>query len=344
MQTISKFSLALFLVAVLAFVAPPAALATTNGGQVDTTSTTLSGAVSPNVTAQWCLASATGVVLPSLSGSTSGSMFVVDKEAVQVTSQGSSSTCYNVKRGQLGTSANWAHASGATVWVGGAAIGSGDNSRPFTGVFTTYPPVGPCTASLQYSLPVVVTGTPEQIYQGQIYYCTAGVWTAGFSQFYQPKLYSAFTTFAPPTAITNTSTSQIAGDIWFSQLDIPVNTTVTGACVLNGATVGTNKWIVALYDGSGALIANSDLAGTTTATASKYQCIAFTATRAIQGPGTYFLAAQTNGTTDNFQTYAANGAPTNYGTNNKTGAFGTLTAITPTTTFAADKGPIGFVY
>ncbi len=76
--------------------------------------------------------------------------------------------------------------------------------------------------------------------------------------------------------------------------------TLTGACVLNGATVGTDKWIFALYDSSGALLANTAIAGVTTATASKYQCIAFTATVQVAGPMSYYIAVQGNGTTDTF--------------------------------------------
>ena len=113
---------------------------------------------------------------------------------------------------------------------------------------------------------------------------------------------------------------------------------------MNGATVGTDKVIYILYDASGVAIANTAIAGTTTATASKYQCANFVTAVSVQGPSTYFIAVQPNGTTDNFQTYAANGAPTNYGTNSQTGTFATLANITPTVTFSANKGPLMMLY
>src|ERR1700693_4611120 len=102
---------AVLAIATLVAFASPASAATVNGGQVDTTSTTLTTAVaaitnqSGLVPQQFCLASATGVVLPSLSGGTSGSILFVDKEGAQVTGQGNSTTCFLVKRGVLGTSA-----------------------------------------------------------------------------------------------------------------------------------------------------------------------------------------------------------------------------------------------
>lgn len=309
-----------------------------------TTNTTLSVAVSANTTTEWCVASATGIVTPSLSSATQGSILFVDKEAAQVTASGSTSTCFKVKRGQLGTTANAAHSSSATVWVGAPSASSGDTSRPFTGAFVSVRPTGSCTRSQQYTLPVIVTGLLAGAGVGELYDCVGGQWTSGTPQLTTAMPYTAFTTLSVPNAIAINSTSQAAGTTWFSQILIPAQATVTGACILNGATVGTNKYIFALYDSAGTLLANSATAGVTTATASKFQCIAFTATLRVYGPQTYYVAMQSNGTTDNFATYAADSAPTNYGTNNKTGTFGTLTAITPTVTFTANKGPIMMLY
>lgn len=141
--------------------------------QLATTNTTLSAAISSNTTTEWCIASAAGVVLPSLSGATSGSLLYVDQEAAQILSQGSSTTCYRVRRGSLGTSANWSHASGATVYVGAAATGTGDTSRPFSsGPFIQVNPQGSCTATAQYVLPVINTNTGVQ------YNCVGSVWVS----------------------------------------------------------------------------------------------------------------------------------------------------------------------
>lgn len=156
--------------------------------------------------------------------------------------------------------------------------------------------------------------------------------------------YTAFTTLSPPNAIATNATTQTAGGIFWSQLYIPSSTTLTGACVLNGGTVGTDKYIFGLYNTTGTLVANTLLTGTNTANASKYQCIAFTGTIAVTGPQTYYIAVQGNSTHDNFQTYAANSAPTNYGTGTQAGAFGTLASITPSVTFNANQGPLMLVY
>lgn len=145
-------------------------------GQLTTTSTTLSVAVAANTTTQWCVASATGVVLPSLAGSTNGSYFFVDKEAAQVMSQGSSSTCYNIKRGQLGTTASTAHSAAAKVWVGAPSPSSGDTSRPFTGAFINQAPSGACVAASQYTLPVIVATQGTNTNAGAIYNCINGQW------------------------------------------------------------------------------------------------------------------------------------------------------------------------
>jgi hypothetical protein len=329
------------LIALLALVASAAF------GQLTTPSTTLSASIpapTPGVgVTQWCVASATSISVNSATAS--GTYLFVDKEAAQVVSAGSSTTCFNVRRGQLGT-APAGHINGATVWIGNVATGSGDASRPFAGgVLTATVPNGSCTASAQYSLPVIIYGPPNFPFAGELARCIAGVWQTGRGQTVARQPFTAFTTLSPPNPIATASVTDVAGTIWFSQLNIPYNATLTGACVLNGATVGTDKWIVALYDQAGNLLANSALAGTTTATASKYQCIAFTATVSVTGPSGYYVALQGNGTTDNFQAYAANSAPTNYGTQSQTGTFGTLPAMTtPTVTFTASKGPLMMVY
>lgn len=318
------------------------ALATCAFGQLTTTSTTLSASIPANTTSQWCVASSTGISANSVSGA--GTYLFVDREVAQVVSAGTSSTCWNVKRGQLGTSANYAHANAATVWVGNVATGTGDPSRPFAGgVLTNNVPSGTCVASQQYSLPVVIYGPNNSAYAGSLARCIGGYWQVGASQTQPQQPFTAFGT--PQYGVAGVSTTQVAGTIWFSQILIPTNATLTGACVLNGATVGTDKYIVAIYDAAGVLLANSATAGTTTSGASLYQCIAFTSTVAVTGPSSYFVAIQTNGTTDNFITYKTGGAPTKFGTQSQTGSFGTLAAMTtPTTTFTTAKGPEMIVY
>lgn len=170
--------------------------------------------------------------------------------------------------------------------------------------------------------------------------------TGGVVQATVTSPYTAITTLNPPfNLVAPAAITDTVAEYW-SQIFIPTNMTLTGACLLNGATVTTDKHIVFLANAAGTIIANSALAGVAdTGNASSYQCQAFTATIAVTGPGTYFIGTQPNGTTDTFYTYTAKGAPTNYGTGLTTCAvFGTLCNITPTVTFTTAQGPLMMVY
>lgn len=146
-------------------------------GQITTTSTTLSTAVNTASSTQWCLASASGVVIPNVA-SANGSLLLADREVAQVTGAGFSATCFKVKRGQMGSTTAY-HSAATTVWVGQPATSSGDSSRPFNGAFITALPTGACVASDQYTLPVLFVGsaslggTP-----GTPYNCMNGQWVA----------------------------------------------------------------------------------------------------------------------------------------------------------------------
>jgi hypothetical protein len=115
----------------------------------------------------------------------------------------------------------------------------------------------------------------------------------------------------------------------------------TGAAVLNGATVATDSNAVYLYDYSGALIASSAAAATSGASAFQQRAWA---QPTVLPPGQYFLAYQTNGTTDNFQSVkAATWVETLTGS--QTGTAGSPPAnITVPTSFTANIGPIGYLY
>lgn len=139
-----------------------------------------------------------------------------------------------------------------------------------------------------------------------------------------------------------TNTAMVAGSIYWAEVFIPRTVTLTGGAVLNGATVGTDKGIVALYDTGGALVANSAVAGATTSGANAFQTYAFTSTVSVE-PGRYWIAYQPNGTTDTIRTIAVS-TFIDALTASATGTFGTLTALTVPTTITADKGPVGYLY
>lgn len=149
---------------------------------------------------------------------------------------------------------------------------------------------------------------------------------------------------ADPLATTGTDKTYVAsGDKYYAEVFLPANKTITGIAYMNGPTVGTNKVIVALYSSAGAKLANSATAGVTTSGADAWQEVAFTATYAAVGPARYWVVLQADGTTDNFHAIAASTYLNLTGTDTAD-AFGTLTAITPPTTFTADVGPIAYLY
>lgn len=144
------------------------------------------------------------------------------------------------------------------------------------------------------------------------------------------------------TGYETNGVAQTAGTFNFVEIYVPYLQTWTGAGVLNGTTVGTNKWIVAVWGTNGALIANSAVAGTLSAGASAMQNIAFTSAVTLI-PGRYFLGVQADGATDTIRhILSANGAVPCTGT--LAGTFGTVPAITPTTTFTTAVGPIMQLY
>ncbi len=144
-------------------------------------------------------------------------------------------------------------------------------------------------------------------------------------------------------ASLGTSAVHVAGSWYRSEIFVPHLAQWTGINVLNGATVGTDNLLVALYDSAGNLVANSATAGVLSAGANAFQSIAFT-TPALLAPGRYFISVQCNGTTATTRRWAAaNGG--NQMTSLTAGTFGTVPAtFTPPTTFTADVGPIASLY
>jgi hypothetical protein len=146
-----------------------------------------------------------------------------------------------------------------------------------------------------------------------------------------------------PVALASLGTSavHVAGSIYVAEYILPVNKSILGLAVLNGATVGTDKYILGLYNAAGELLASSALAGATSAGANAFQKIALTAPYAAIA-GRYFVAVQCNGTTDTTRRIAAS-TFLNWASVTA-GVFGTLASITPPTATAADAGPIMYAY
>jgi hypothetical protein len=139
-----------------------------------------------------------------------------------------------------------------------------------------------------------------------------------------------------------TSAVHVAGTIYLAELQMPRSKqTVTGIGVLNGATVGTDNLIAALFDASGRLIAKT--ASTLSAGANAFQEIAFSPLPIrLPTDGTYWIGVQCNGTTATTRRIAASTFLRR--TKSSTGSFGTIPDQTLPSTFTADVGPIAYVY
>lgn len=117
----------------------------------------------------------------------------------------------------------------------------------------------------------------------------------------------------------------------------------TGVGILQGATIGTDNMLVALYDATGKLLANSALAGVITSGADAFQQAAFL-TPVNLVPGVYFIALQCNGTTTRFRLIATL-TNVNLLAGTIASVFGTVPdTVTLPTTFTADKGVCSYIY
>lgn len=145
------------------------------------------------------------------------------------------------------------------------------------------------------------------------------------------------------TGYETNGVTQTAGQWNYSEIFVPHWNTWAGAGALNGTTVGTSKYIFALWGSDGTLLANTAVAGTLTANASVMQNIAFTAPITL-APGRYFIGVQLDVATDTVRhLLAANGSNVICGT--QAGTFGTVPNITTvSTTFTTAVAPICQLY
>jgi hypothetical protein len=112
---------------------------------------------------QVCLASATGVLTPTISNP--GTMFFVDFEPMQVTGAGYSSTCFIVDRHWQAGLTNFSEGAGAVSHVSGQTV----YVAPPQQFFSSNKAVGgACSAPSEYVLPVI------NIANGEIFACPSG--------------------------------------------------------------------------------------------------------------------------------------------------------------------------
>jgi hypothetical protein len=143
------------------------------------------------------------------------------------------------------------------------------------------------------------------------------------------------------TSGTNT-TDNTAGMVYFAEVFVPANVSVTGVAIFNGTAVAGNGKVM-LYDSAGtrlAISASTAMSGTTA-----YQLIPFTgAPIAVVGPATYFIGAIYDTTTHDLRGHVLGSFATGTDAGNTYATDSTFATITVTTTFTADLGPIASLY
>lgn len=147
----------------------------------------------------------------------------------------------------------------------------------------------------------------------------------------------------PGHPVSGTDTACTSNTIYVTEFYIGTDFFATGLGYQIGSVGGTDKVVSTLFDSSGAPLANSATAGATVGTAATVQKVDFTAPFAIKGGQKYQAGVVFNGTTAKFRSIPA-GASAGVFAGTGTQTFGTVAAITPVTTFTADKGPYCFLY
>jgi|SRR5580658_7033016 hypothetical protein len=302
--------------------------------------TTLSAAVTKEKQQQIVVTSATGILAPTLTPYTGGTVSLyIDKELFGVESV--NGTTITVVRGQGGTTAT-KHPSGAYVWVAPSNlffVGSANNA----GVGGVVPQGGgACTRSTLLVVPSINVET------GVISDCLGGQWVNGVRTTNAINQYRL--SYPQPgavlyTAINTSGTAVGATTLYCTEVDLPYNKLLTGIGVLNGTTVTANARYVVLYDSSGIALANSALAGQASVTASIYEAFAFTSKFYAVGPAQYFGCMQDNAVGSTTVRMAVTGVNDNELTKGQTGAtFGTIPVLVPPTAFATAVGPYIYLY
>jgi hypothetical protein len=152
------------------------------------------------------------------------------------------------------------------------------------------------------------------------------------------------------TGFETNGVAQTAFAINVTEIFVPHWNTWTGAAVLNGTTVGTDSFVLWLFNSEGDLLANTAIAGTLSAGASVFQKIAFGAPITLS-PGRYFLGSQLNGATATTRhVLAAFGAEPRCGIVPASASFAAsqtalnAAAITVPTSFTTAQAPIMQLY
>lgn len=144
-----------------------------------------------------------------------------------------------------------------------------------------------------------------------------------------------------PAQVSTDGTDQtpVATEVYIAEVFIPANATLTGVAIMNGSVASGNVK-VGLADSTGAVVATS--ASTAQSGTDTYQRIAFTATYAALGPGTYYVLVFVDNNTARLNAHTLG----NFGASKQTAqTYSTgFTTITPPTTFTTALGTIASLY
>jgi hypothetical protein len=141
-----------------------------------------------------------------------------------------------------------------------------------------------------------------------------------------------------------TDTTDVAGQLWVTDLWMPISKRITKIGFLQGGTATTDKVLVALYDAAGNLLANSAVAGVTLSGANTFAEQNLLTPIDVYGPSQYFVAVQGNGTAAGAIRTIAASTFVDRLAGSIAGSFGTVPAtITVPTTFTGNKGPIVYL-
>lgn len=145
-------------------------------------------------------------------------------------------------------------------------------------------------------------------------------------------------------ASIGTNTTDVI-QLWVTDIFIPYSFSCSVVGFLQGGTATTDNTLVAIYDGGGKLVANSNLSGVVLSGPNTFQEQTLLAPIQLNGPSYYFVAVQGSGTTAGALQTIPTATFVGVRAGSVTaGSFGTIPAtITPPTTFTAGKGPIVYL-
>ena len=135
---------------------------------------------------------------------------------------------------------------------------------------------------------------------------TAGIANAGGTTLVVGKPGGVHTGGVPATATAEgNNATPVITEIYYSELFVPFNMTVTGISVFNGS-IASDDWHRALLDVDGALVTGSATGAVVSSGADVYQKVPFTdGAIVLLGPATYYVAAICDGTTDRYNAHGS---------------------------------------